>query len=109
MMMKANGFSEKMGWGKFVATQNYYSIAGREIEREILPMAICEGISVLSQPGITSVIIGTKNCNQLHDNINAVNLVLGEGELMELNKVSEIDLEYPVCTVNRQLQGRFPG
>jgi aryl-alcohol dehydrogenase-like predicted oxidoreductase len=175
MMMKANGFADKMGWEKFVATQNYYSIAGRDIEREILPMAISEGISimpwsplaggflsgkytrtneiagesrrdsfnfppvnkqkaydiidilikigqqhqvsaaqvalawVLHQPGITSVIIGAKNCNQLNDNINAVNLVLGEDELMELNKVSEIDPEYPAWMVNRQLQGRFPG
>lgn len=175
MMMKANGFAEKMGWGKFVATQNYYSIAGRDIEREILPMAISEGLSVmpwsplaggflsgkytrtkeiagesrrdsfnfppvnkqkgydiidvlikigqqhqvsaaqvalawvLHQPGITSVIIGAKNCNQLNDNINAVNLILCDEELMELNQVSEMAQEYPAWMVNRQLQGRFPG
>jgi aryl-alcohol dehydrogenase-like predicted oxidoreductase len=47
MMMKANGYAERFGWGKFVATQNYYSIAGRDIEREIVPMAISEGISIM--------------------------------------------------------------
>ena len=47
MMMKANCYADKMGWGKFVASQNYYSIASRDIEREILPMAISEGISVM--------------------------------------------------------------
>jgi len=47
MMMKANSFSEHMGWEKFVATQNYYSIASRDIEREIAPMAISEGISIM--------------------------------------------------------------
>jgi len=47
MMMKANCFSDKMGWDKFVATQNYYSIASRDIEREIAPMAISEGISIM--------------------------------------------------------------
>jgi len=47
MMMKANGFSAHMGWEKFVATQNYYSIASRDIEREIAPMAISEGISIM--------------------------------------------------------------
>lgn len=47
MMMKANGLASHMGWGKFVATQNYYSIAGRDIEREIVPMAISEGISIM--------------------------------------------------------------
>jgi aryl-alcohol dehydrogenase-like predicted oxidoreductase len=47
MVMKANGYADKMGWGKFVATQNYYSIAGRDVEREIVPMAMSEGISVM--------------------------------------------------------------
>ncbi|MCX6238440.1 MAG: aldo/keto reductase [Bacteroidia bacterium] len=47
MVMKANGYADKMGWGKFVATQNYYSIAGRDVEREIVPMAMSEGISVI--------------------------------------------------------------
>jgi len=47
MMMKANGFATHMGWDKFVATQNYYSIAGRDIEREIMPMAISEGLSIM--------------------------------------------------------------
>jgi aryl-alcohol dehydrogenase-like predicted oxidoreductase len=47
MMMKANSYADKMGWEKFVASQNYYSIAGRDIEREIVPMAISEGISIM--------------------------------------------------------------
>ncbi|MCX6257146.1 MAG: aldo/keto reductase [Bacteroidia bacterium] len=47
MVMKANSYAEKMGWTKFVASQNYYSIAGREIEREIVPMAQSEGISIM--------------------------------------------------------------
>lgn len=47
MMMKANGISEKMGWTKFVASQNFYSIASRDIEREIVPMALSEGIGIM--------------------------------------------------------------
>lgn len=47
MMMKANAIAEKMGWTKFVATQNYYSIAGRDVEREIIPMAHSEGLAVM--------------------------------------------------------------
>jgi aryl-alcohol dehydrogenase-like predicted oxidoreductase len=46
-VVKANSYAEKMGWGKFVATQNYYSISGRDIEREIAPMAISEGLSII--------------------------------------------------------------
>jgi aryl-alcohol dehydrogenase-like predicted oxidoreductase len=47
MVMKANSYAEKMGWNKFVALQNYYSIAGRDIEREIIPMALAENLSVM--------------------------------------------------------------
>ncbi len=47
MMVKANDYADKMGFEKFVATQNYYSVAGRDIEREIVPMAISEGISIM--------------------------------------------------------------
>ncbi len=47
MVVKANSFADKMGWTKFVASQNYYTIAGRDIEREITPMAISENISLM--------------------------------------------------------------
>jgi aryl-alcohol dehydrogenase-like predicted oxidoreductase len=47
MVMKANCHPEKMGWTKFVASQNYYSIASREIEREIIPMALSESIAIM--------------------------------------------------------------
>lgn len=47
MVVKANSFAEKMGWNRFVASQNYYSIAGRDVEREIIPMALSENISIM--------------------------------------------------------------
>ena len=47
MVTKANGFAEKMGWTKFVALQNYYSLASRDIEREIIPMALSEGLALM--------------------------------------------------------------
>jgi len=43
MVVKANSYAEKMGWTKFVASQNYYSIG----EREIIPMALSEGIGIM--------------------------------------------------------------
>lgn len=46
-VMKANAYADKMGWTKFIASQNYYTIAGRDIEREIVPMAIEEEISIM--------------------------------------------------------------
>jgi aryl-alcohol dehydrogenase-like predicted oxidoreductase len=47
MVMKANAIADKMGWTKFVALQNYYTIAGRDIEREIVPMALSEGLALM--------------------------------------------------------------
>lgn len=47
MVMKANGIAEKMGWTKFVASQNFYSIASRDVEREIVPMSLSEGIGIM--------------------------------------------------------------
>jgi aryl-alcohol dehydrogenase-like predicted oxidoreductase len=47
MVVKANSFAGNMGWSKFVASQNFYSIASRDIEREIVPMALSEGISIM--------------------------------------------------------------
>ncbi|MBN2529117.1 MAG: aldo/keto reductase [Deltaproteobacteria bacterium] len=47
MVMKANAIADKMGWTAFSALQNYYSIAGRDIEREIVPMAQSEGMALM--------------------------------------------------------------
>ena len=37
-MMKAHGISDRHGWARFDTVQAYYSIAGRDLEREIVPM-----------------------------------------------------------------------
>ena len=47
MVMKANSIADKMGWTKFVASQNFYSIATRDVEREIIPMALSENIGIM--------------------------------------------------------------
>ena len=47
MVTKANGISDKHGWNKFDALQYYYTIAGRDIERELVPMAESEGLALM--------------------------------------------------------------
>jgi aryl-alcohol dehydrogenase-like predicted oxidoreductase len=44
---KANGYADKMGWTKFVALQNYYSLAARDVERELVPLALSEGLALM--------------------------------------------------------------
>ena len=174
-VMKANGIAEKHGWGKFVSTQNYYSIAGRDLENEIVPMVQDQqmailpwsplaggflsgkytrdnkpsdgsrrlnfdfppvdqeyaydiidvmkrigdehGVSVaqvalawvLKKPGVTSVIIGAKNNDQLTDNIKATDLKLTDEQMAELDKVSAKPKPYPQWMIERQGNDRISG
>lgn len=45
--MKAISFANANGLARFESGQVYYSIAGRDIEREIVPMALAEGLAIL--------------------------------------------------------------
>jgi aryl-alcohol dehydrogenase-like predicted oxidoreductase len=47
LAMKAMGFAEANGLARFQSAQVYYSIAGRDIEREIVPLAQSEGLAIL--------------------------------------------------------------
>ncbi|EYF00425.1 aldo/keto reductase [Chondromyces apiculatus] len=46
-MTKAVGIAEHRGWARFETVQAYYSIAGRDLEREIVPMMESEGVGLL--------------------------------------------------------------
>jgi aryl-alcohol dehydrogenase-like predicted oxidoreductase len=47
MVVKANAFASANGLARFESAQVYYSIAGRDIEREIVPMAQDQKIAIL--------------------------------------------------------------
>jgi len=160
-IMKALGISEHKGLAKFDTVQAYYSIAGRDLEREIVPLlesektgllvwsplaggllsgkysrenqkpedsrrsafdfplvdkerawrvldaikpiAEAHGVSVatvalawiLAKPFVTSVIIGAKRIEQLHENLAADDLVLTADEMKTLDEVSALPPEYP--------------
>lgn len=44
---KALGLSDRYGWARFVSAQMFYAIAARDIEREIVPLALEEGLGIL--------------------------------------------------------------
>ena len=46
-IMKAQGISERQNWSRFESIQAYYSIAGRELEREIVPMAQDQHLGIM--------------------------------------------------------------
>lgn len=45
---KALGIAERRGFDKFVSVQAYYTVAGRDLEREIVPMLASEGLGLLA-------------------------------------------------------------
>jgi aryl-alcohol dehydrogenase-like predicted oxidoreductase len=47
MVMKALGIADKHGWNKFIGMQYFYAVAGRDIEREILPLAVDQNLGVM--------------------------------------------------------------
>ncbi|GAB3490747.1 aldo/keto reductase [Spirosoma knui] len=172
-VMKANGIADKYGWSKFISTQNYYSIAGRDLENELVPMVQDQGMAilpwsplaggflsgkytrdnkpaddsrrlafdfppvnqekaydiidamqtiaeahgvsvarialawVLAKPGVTSVIIGAKNTDQLLDNIKAAELSLTTEQLTELDAISATPKPYPQWMIERQGNDRL--
>jgi aryl-alcohol dehydrogenase-like predicted oxidoreductase len=46
-IMKALGISERYGLARFASLQAYYSVAGRDLERELAPMMRSEGVGLL--------------------------------------------------------------
>ena len=44
---KALGIAERRGFDKFVSLQAYYTIAGRDLERELVPMLASEGLGLM--------------------------------------------------------------
>ena len=45
--MKALGISDKRGYARFETVQAYYTIAGRDLEREIVPLVLDQGLGVM--------------------------------------------------------------
>jgi aryl-alcohol dehydrogenase-like predicted oxidoreductase len=46
-IMKALGLSERLGLARFQSLQAYYTIAGRDLERELVPMLQSEGLGLM--------------------------------------------------------------
>jgi aryl-alcohol dehydrogenase-like predicted oxidoreductase len=47
LSMKANAYADRHGLAKFVSAQAYYTIAGRDLEREVVPLCQDQGLAIL--------------------------------------------------------------
>jgi aryl-alcohol dehydrogenase-like predicted oxidoreductase len=46
-VMKALGISERLGLSRVQSVQAYYTLAGRDLERELVPLMLAEGVGLL--------------------------------------------------------------
>lgn len=46
-LMKSLGISERNRWSKFISLQAYYTIAGRDLEREIVPLLLDQQVGLM--------------------------------------------------------------
>ena len=46
-IMKGLAISEKRGWARFASVQAYYTIAGRDLEREVVPLIRDQGLGLM--------------------------------------------------------------
>ena len=64
-VMKGVAISERRGWNRLESIQAYYSLAGRDIEREIVPVALDQGLGILVwSPLAGGLQIGRASCRE---------------------------------------------
>lgn len=64
---------------------------------------------VLARPGVASPIIGARTLEQLLDNLAALEVKLGAGDIKALDEVSAPDLNFPHQFLNAALQSSYAG
>ncbi|MEJ2366946.1 MAG: aldo/keto reductase [Acidobacteriota bacterium] len=46
-LAKALGLSDRYGWARFATLQAYYNLAGRDLEHELVPLCLDQGLGIL--------------------------------------------------------------
>ena len=59
-LMKSLALSEKFGWNRYVAHQVYYSLANREYEWELMPLAIDQKVGAIVWSPLAAGLLGGK-------------------------------------------------
>ncbi|MGB8657728.1 MAG: aldo/keto reductase [Candidatus Zixiibacteriota bacterium] len=173
-LMKALAISGKHGWEKFLTLQAFYSLLARDLENELVPLCLDQGLGILCwsplgggflsgkyrrgkprpegarrsnpegqflqydeekgfdmvdeleriagkhnatvaqaalnyllrKPGVTSVIIGAKNREQLADNLKTTDWEMTAEEVSQLDQLSKPPRAYPYWMLERAREDR---
>jgi aryl-alcohol dehydrogenase-like predicted oxidoreductase len=171
-LARALALCDERHWARFASLQAYYSLAGRDLEHELVPLCREEGLGILpwsplaggfltgkyrrdgsgaadgrreefdfppidtergydtvdlletianerdatiarvalawclTEPAVSSVLIGARSMAQLEDNLLAADLVLSEEETTRLSEATAPPTLYPQWMIERQNAGR---
>jgi len=95
---KGLGIAERLGLARFASVQAYYTVLGRELERELAPMLLAEGLGLLVWSPLAGGLLAGKYQR------GARGEAAGEGRLRAVNFIP-IDMEraWPVIDVLRDI------
>ena len=62
-IVKALGIAERLGLARFESLQAYYSVAGRDLERELIPMLRSEGLALMVWSPLAGGLLSGKYAN----------------------------------------------
>ncbi|MDF2432677.1 MAG: hypothetical protein JWP44_2308 [Mucilaginibacter sp.] len=99
MVMKAIGIAEKNGWHKFVGLQYFYSLSGRDIEREILPLAADQNLAVMPWSPLAGGFLSGKFTR---DNEKAGNSRRDTFDFPPINKEKAYDIIDVIAEIGKQ-------
>jgi len=98
-VMKALGIAEKHGWNKFIGLQYFYSLSGRDIERELLPMALDQNIGVMPWSPLAGGFLSGK---YTRDNEKAGNSRRDVFDFPPINKEKAYDIIDVISDIGKQ-------
>ncbi|MGN6260855.1 MAG: aldo/keto reductase [Ralstonia sp.] len=65
-IVKALGIAERLGCARFESLQAYYTVAGRDLERELVPMLKSEGLGLMVWSPLAGGLLSGKYTRELH-------------------------------------------
>lgn len=174
-LLKSLGVADAHGWERFASLQAYYSLVARELEHELIPACLDQGVGILvwsplsggfltgkyrrgqdgpegtrrsrrgdvgtldeeqgydvidvldevarargitipqaalayllRKPGVTSLVVGARNPDQLGDNLRAAEWEMTDEEVARLDAVSDRPLPYPYWHQRQYNADRIP-
>ena len=114
-IMKAQAVSERRGWTRFVASQSYYSLLGRDVEREIVPMALDQNLSLLVWAPLAGGILSGKYRRSGADDPGARRAAADYPDFPPIDPHSAWDavdvccVPWPLGTGSARLRSPWPG